>query len=84
MWVVGYTPIKIIMVFMAKKEALLVKGVVFGHQSLMFQKRVLSVKWMELHNNNNVQQINVVAQHSIIVNFFEITFHDATSSNPLK
>ena len=52
----GYTPIKIIMVFMAKKEALLVKGVVFGHQSLMFQKRVLSVKWMELHNNNNVQQ----------------------------
>ena len=51
MWVVGYTPIKIIMVFMAKKGALLVKGVVFGHQSLVFQKRVLSVKWMELHNN---------------------------------
>lgn len=41
MWVLGYTPIKIIMVVMAKMGALLVRVqfLAMGHQSLMFPKK---------------------------------------------
>ena len=50
-WVMGYTPIKIIMVFMAKKGGHYWLGCSFRASVLDVPKKVLSLKWMELHNN---------------------------------
>ena len=64
------------MVFMAKMGALLVRVqfLATGHQSWMFPKKVFKSKM------DGVEQY----KHCIIVNFFEITFHDTISGNPLE
>ena len=56
LWFVGYTPIKIIMVFMAKRKGggggrHYWLGCSFRASVLDVPKRVLSLKWMKLHNN---------------------------------
>ena len=52
-WFVGYTPIKLIMVFMAKRGGgrHYWLGRSFRASVLDVPKRVLSLKWMKLHNN---------------------------------